>query len=60
MLEFVENSTLIPSTNTEAIGDSPMSYGHVLLQDGRRWLSFAHPLHVVVAHEAKRNHSRAQ
>ncbi len=52
MLRLAENSTLSPTANTGIVTDSPMPSGHLLIQDGRRWLNFSDPLQVVVAYEA--------
>ncbi len=35
----------------QSVGSSP-AYGRIILQDGRRWLSFNHPVHVFVTNEA--------
>ena len=51
MLRLVEK----PLEPVTSIGDSPgtsVDYGHVILQDGSRWLTFSDPLQVVVAYNA--------
>ena len=52
MLRFAENPSLMPTTSMGNNEESPKSYGQVVLQDGRRWLTFSDPIRVIVARDA--------
>jgi para-aminobenzoate synthetase / 4-amino-4-deoxychorismate lyase len=51
MLQFAEKPVWTAGEGVDG-ANSPLTYGQVLVQDGRRWLTFSNPLYVFVAYEA--------